>query len=180
MLDKQNLAASRIVLGNGIHDDIMDIIYVIPERFEMKHSREMVPELEKLNSRMVAEGRSYLLIVIGRLGSSDPRGGIPINWGQISGTRVIIETSRERTHFGMSQGSHYFHNLTSLGVSYFSIPHQDEFQVDWDWMSKQRIVTEKNFVRHIRLETPLIVKVDGRTGMGVIKKTKGDQYYGKA
>ncbi len=164
------LAASKNVLGNGTVNDIRDIVYVLPENFRKEDTRRIARELETFNLALVAEKRPYLLIVFGRLGSSDPWLGIPVNWGQISGVRVIVEATQEGFFVEMSQGSHFFHNLTSLGVSYFSLPRNQEFEVDWDWLDAQPEVGVTRYVRHIRLENPLAIKMDGRTGLGVVAK----------
>lgn len=166
-------AASINVLGNGLIDDIQDIVYVMPDHFELEHTRMIAGELEKINGNLVEQGKSYLLIVFGRLGSSDPWLGIPVNWGQISGTRVIIETYQEGFSVDMSQGSHFFHNMTSLGVSYISISRTGKFRLDWDWLSHQKEIQKTQYVRHVQLPTPFYIKIDGRSGRGVILKTRG-------
>jgi len=116
------LTASDTVLGNGVLNYIQDIIYVNPESFGFKHTRAIVPELARLNRKMVSEGRPYLLVVYGRLGTTDPWLGIPVNWGQVSGAKVVVEATPENVSVELSQGSHFFHNIISLGVNYFSIP----------------------------------------------------------
>ena len=166
-------AASADVLGNGLIDDIQDIVYVIPSLFELENTRLIANDLEKININLVKQGKSYLLIVFGRLGSSDPWLGIPVNWGQISGTRVIIETYQEGFSVDMSQGSHFFHNMTSLGVSYISISRTGKFGLDWDWLNNQKEIQKTQYVRHVRLPSPLYIKIDGRSGQGVVLKTRG-------
>lgn len=165
------LVASERILGNGIVDDICDIVYVIPEAFKKEHTRHMAGELATFNQNLLKEGHPYMLIVFGRLGSSDPWLGIPVNWGQISGTRVIIEAALAMMNVEMSQGSHFFHNLTSLGVSYFSIPRSGKYEIDWAWLDNQEEIASTPFIRHVRVPKPLKVKLDGRTGRGVIFKT---------
>jgi hypothetical protein len=165
------LVASEKILGNGIVDDILDIVYVIPENFKKEHTRQISKELADFNQNLLKEERPYLLIVFGRLGSSDPWLGIPVNWGQISGTRVIVEAALARMNVEMSQGSHFFHNLTSLGVSYFSIPRFGKYKIDWEWLNNQKEVASTPFIRHVRVPKPIIIKLDGRTGRGVIFKT---------
>ncbi|MCJ7716949.1 MAG: PEP/pyruvate-binding domain-containing protein [Anaerolineales bacterium] len=173
-LTHQNIfTASEKVLGNGLIEDIQDIVYVIPDQFELKNTSMIAEELERINKTLVEKGRPYVLIVFGRLGSSDPWLGIPVNWGQISGTRVIIETYQEEFSVDMSQGSHFFHNLTSLGVSYISVPLSGEYKIDWDWLVQQREIQKTQYVRHIQLESPLYIKIDGRSGRGAVLKTRG-------
>jgi len=111
-----------------------------------------------------------MLIAIGRLGTTDPWLGIPINWGQISGAKTIVEATQQNFKVELSQGSHYFHNLTSMGVCYFSVPYTGPHQIDWEWLDHQEIIDETQFTRHIKLCSPLLIKVDGRSGRGVIHK----------
>jgi hypothetical protein len=164
------LAASRVVLGNGIVDDIQDIVYLKPDHFDMKHTRQIAEELDRFNRSLQKENRPYLLIVFGRLGTFDPWLGIPVDWGQISGAKTIVEATQQNARVELSQGSHFFHNLTSLGVSYFSVSHKGEFTIDWQWLNDQEVIAETELVRHVRLLRPLVVKIDGRSGRGVIKR----------
>jgi hypothetical protein len=166
-------ATSERVLGNGLIEDIQDIVYVIPDHFELENTRLIADDLQNINTYLVDEGRPYLLIVFGRLGSSDPWLGIPVNWGQISGARVIIETYQEGFSVEMSQGSHFFHNLTSLGVSYMSIPRTENYILDWEWLSNKEEIQKTQYVRHIRTMTPLYIKIDGRSGRGAVLKNRG-------
>jgi hypothetical protein len=151
--------------------NIQDVIFVRPESFETKHTRDIALELDKLNLSLLEAERPYLLVVYGRLGTTDPWLGIPVVWSQVSGAKAIVEASKEDFDIVLSQGSHYFHNLTSLGVSYFSIPYSSKYQIDWDWLNTQEIITETDFLRHVRVPVPLRVKVDGRRGKGVIHKS---------
>jgi hypothetical protein len=164
------LVASKNVLGNGINDTIMDIVYVVPEKFEKKYTPQIANELEKINKNLVNMGKPYLLIGFGRWGSSDPWLGIPVNWGQVSGAKVIVEATQENMNVEFSQGSHFFHNLTSFKVSYFSVKPSDSYTVNWDWLKNQKIEQETDFVRHVNLSSPLLIKVDGRRGRGIISK----------
>jgi hypothetical protein len=165
------LVASKKVLGNGIIEDIQDVVYVKPENFESKHTRSIAHELVKVNESLVNDGCPYLLVVFGRLGSNDPWLGVPVSWGQISGTKVIVEATQEKMNVELSQGSHFFHNIIGLGVCYFSVPMSGEFQINWQWLNEQDEVKETQFVRHVRLSQPLQIKIDGRCGWGVICKS---------
>jgi hypothetical protein len=169
--DDNILAASESVLGNGFNDTIKDIIYTKPESFDLKHTKAMVPELEHLNDRLLDEEWPYLLIALGRLGTTDPWLGIPIDWGRISGAKVVVEATQSNVRVELSQGSHYFHNIISLGVKYFNLPFSSRHKIDWDWLGSQEVVDEMQFIRHIKLPTPLRVKVDGRNSRGVIYKS---------
>ena len=165
------LVASENVLGNGITDSIKDIVFVKPEKFNPKDTQTIAMELEIINKKLVTDNRSYLLIGYGRWGSSDPWLGIPVNWGQVSGARAIVEAMLENMNVDLSQGSHFFHNLTSFNVCYYSIPYYGKFKIDWDWLSKQSVEQETNFVKHVKLASPLIIKADGRNSKGLIYKT---------
>ncbi|MFC2103126.1 PEP/pyruvate-binding domain-containing protein [Bacteroidota bacterium] len=164
------IIASKRVLGNGIVDSIKDIVFVNPDNFEAKYTPKIADELEIINKKLVSENKQYLLIGFGRWGSSDPWLGIPVNWGQVSGAKVILETAIEKLNVEFSQGSHFFHNLTSFNVSYFSVNMGDEIQPDWNWLNQQKADQEMRFVKHINLSSPLVIKVDGRSGRGVIFK----------
>ena len=119
---------------------------------------------------MVNGNTRYLLIGFGRWGSSDPWLGIPVDWGQIAGVKAIVESTLFGINVELSQGSHFFHNLTSFNVSYFSITFDRDFKIDWDWLNGQTTVTEKVFVKHVKLSRSLKIKIDGRKSRGVIKK----------
>jgi hypothetical protein len=162
------LASSDRVLGNGIVEHIEDVVYVVPETFDAQHTRVIASELDQINRQMMADKRHYLLIGFGRWGSSDPWLGIPVEWGQVSGARVIIEATRPGMDIELSQGAHFFHNLSSFRVCYFPIHHSGDHSIDWDWLEQQREIMRTEFVRQVRLAKPLKVRVDGRTGKGVI------------
>lgn len=164
------LAASENVLGNGIIDGIQDVVYVKPESFSAQNSPHIAMELENLNRKFISSGNPYLLIGFGRWGSSDPWLGINVNWGQISGAKVIVEATLPDMNVELSQGSHFFHNITSLKISYFSVHHEGKYKIKWGWLDRQNVVTEMNYVKHVKLESPLKIKVDGRSGRGVILK----------
>ena len=166
-----SIIASETVLGNGILEDVQDIVYVIPERFDLKDTRQIADELEKHNHRLLAEKRPYLLIVFGRLGTLDPWLGIPVTWGQICGARVIVEATQDNVRVELSQGSHYFHNIINLGVMYFCMPFTSPYRIDWDWIENQPVQHQGDLTRHVRLPAPLRIKVDGRGGRGLIEKT---------
>lgn len=162
------LAASEMVLGNGANNKIVDVVYVKPDTFEAKHTREIALELDQWNKQLVSQGSPYVLIGFGRWGSSDPWLGIPVTWPQISGARVIVEATLPEMNVDASQGSHFFHNMISFGVQYFTVRHSGDYAIAWDWLDRQPAVSETRFVRHVRLGAPLEIRVDGRHGRGVI------------
>jgi hypothetical protein len=168
--DDRVLAASDKALGNGITSDIEDIVYVMPDSFEAKHTRTIARELEVINQQLIEAGRKYLLIGYGRWGSSDPWLGIPVIWSHISGSAAIIEATLPTMNVDLSQGSHFFHNLTSFKICYIMVKHTAAPAIDWQWLENQKEESRAQFVRHVHLENPLTIKVDGRTGRGVILK----------
>jgi hypothetical protein len=168
MLGEKALVASETVLGNGVVDNIRDVVYLKPENFELRHSLAIVPELEQINSQLLAAGIPYALIIFGRLGTTDPWLGIPVQWGQVCGARVIVEATQENARVELSQGSHYFHNMINLGVKYFSVPFSSQYAIDWACLSQQEVISESRFVRHVRFSNPLQIRVDGRGSRGVI------------
>jgi hypothetical protein len=162
------LIASESALGNGVLNGLRDIVLVKPEAFDVHQSETIAAELELVNHRLAAAGRPYLLIGFGRWGTSDPRAGIPVNFGQISGAKVVVESALPETSSMLSQGSHFFHNITSFKVFYFSVSPWDPYPIDWAWLNAQAAAEETAFVKHVQLPAPLSVKVDGKTSRGVI------------
>ncbi|MCK5773881.1 MAG: phosphoenolpyruvate synthase [Thermoplasmata archaeon] len=160
---------SEKVMGNGRVDDIRDIIFVPPDTFDSSMTREIANEIGKLNGEM--EGRPYLLIGPGRWGTRDRWLGIPADWDQISNARVIVEYSTEDFRVDPSHGTHFFHNLTSRGIPYFTLTYgSKEAHLDWSWFKGLRADNRSKMVDHVRLEKPITVKVDGRNGTGVVLK----------
>ncbi len=166
----RTLISTEHALGNGTQKIIKDVVYVKPGSFDAKHSPKIAEELELINNLLTKSKIPYMLIGFGRWGSTDPWLGIPVNWGQISGSKVIIEAMLENMNVELSQGSHFFHNITCFRVFYFSLPVADKNKIDWKWLEEKEIVNETDFVKHIKLSAPLQVKVDGRTGRGTILK----------
>ena len=167
--NKTVIASSSFSLGNGSVKDINNIVFVDPEKFNAQHTRAIALELEVMNRKLINEGVNYLLIGFGRWGSSDPWLGIPVNWGQISGSRAIVEATLPEMNVDLSQGSHFFHNLTGLGVPYFSVRFdRSDSIINWEWLAANNKTEITNFLCRIELEQPLHIKTDGRIGKGVI------------
>jgi hypothetical protein len=164
------LIGSDKALGNGAVGDITDIIYVKPDTFSKDKTQVIAGEIHDMNRALVDRKRRCILIGFGRWGSSDPWLGIPVNWSGISGARVLVEATLPDMDIEMSQGSHFFHNLTSLQLIYMCVGHQGPYAIDWAWLNQQETVHDSEYVRHVVAAKPLIVRVDGRTGMGVILK----------
>jgi hypothetical protein len=162
------ILASETVLGNGERTDLQDVVFVRPDAFEPAETPAIAKELEKINRRLTEEGRRYLLIGFGRWGTSDTSLGIPVAWGQISGARVIVEATLPDVQPDLSQGSHFFHNLLSFHVLYVSVEHHGPHRIDWEWLGRQPIVESTDRVTHVRLQSPLDIRVDGAHGRGVI------------
>lgn len=157
------LMLSEKGMGNGLIDDITDVIYIDIAAFDKRNTVQMVSEIEGLNTFMQAENRKYLLIGPGRWGTRDRWIGIPVNWPQISSAKVIVETSLEGYPLDASSGSHFFHNVTSMNVGYFSI--QQELSgswIRWDMLDKQELVQRTKHFKHVRFPKPLIIKMDGK------------------
>lgn len=171
LIGEKVLASSEIVLGNGEEENIRDIVYIKPENFDILTTASIVSELAELNSKMLDLKKPYLLIVFGRLGTTNPTLGIPIRWEQVNGAKVIVETTQEQFRVELSQGMHYFLNLINLGVKYFTLPVSGPYKIDWDWLSLQPVFKETKYLRHVILSKPIHVKVDGRKGKGVIYKS---------
>ena len=165
------LCASRRVLGNGRIEGIRDLVVVDFQRFERARSREAAMEIGRLNGRLLAARTPYVLIGVGRWGSRDPWLGIPVTWDQVAGAKVIVEAGLRDLKVTPSQGSHFFQNLTSFNVGYFTVSSEDGAgQVDWDWLDAQPTESDAAHVRHLRLAEPLLIKMNGRKGEGVILK----------
>ena len=166
------VVASRRALGNG-RLTLSDIVYVDPSTFTPTKTREIAEEIAVINRGLLGEGRPYLLIGFGRWGSSDPWLGIPVRWDQISGARAIVEAAMPGMSPEPSQGSHFFHNLSSFEVCYLTVPLVGGGRggdVDWNWLWRQPEHGRTANVRHLRLAAPIEVAVDGRTGRGLIRR----------
>ncbi len=168
MMNENILTSSDKVLGNGIINTIKDIVYIKPENFNAKFTYKIAKEIEKLNNKLVDENKKYLLIGFGRWGTTDSWAGIPVDWSQISGAKVIVEATMKNMIQEMSQASHFFHNVTSFQVLYFSIPFSGQYKINWDKISETETLEETEFVKHVRTKNPINIKADGRTGKGMI------------
>lgn len=167
------IVASDRVMGNG-EAVIQDVVFVRPENFSLMRTPEIAGELATINRKLVEEHRPYVLIGFGRWGSSHPSLGIPVDWSQISGARAIVEATLPDMNVELSQGSHFFHNLTSFRAMYFMVRHDGEFPIRWEWLNRQPVVSETELVRHVRLPAAVSVRVDGRTGRGVVMAPAGE------
>ncbi|MGA2622889.1 MAG: PEP/pyruvate-binding domain-containing protein [Bacteroidota bacterium] len=168
---KNMICESPQVLGNGIIRDIYDIVVVDVHRFDRAKSHEVAMEVGQINARLVSEGRPYLLIGVGRWGTLDPWLGIPVTWDQISGAKAIVETGFKDFAVTPSQGSHFFQNLTAFMIGYFTIDAvSNQGFVDWDWLSQQPAEEEKEYTKHLRFSSDIVVRMNGHKHKGIILK----------
>jgi hypothetical protein len=168
---RQLLCQSNKVLGNGRIENLQDIVVVDSQRFERSRSQEVAKAVAHFNGLLSAENRPYLLVGVGRWGSNDPWLGIPVEWDEISGARVIVEAGFRDFRVTPSQGSHFFQNLTAFQIGYFTAnPDAGEGSVDWEWLSEQPSVDEDGCVRHLHFDRPMRVIMNSRTSQGVIFK----------
>lgn len=174
-IDPESIISENIIvltkksMGNGILENITDLIYSEPSGFQSKLSVEMAGEIGRLNEKMRKENRKYVLIGPGRWGSRDHTIGIPVVWQLISNARVIVEVNLPGSSLDASLGSHFFHNVTSMNVGYFSVNENNNVgMIAWSKLEEQIIIEKGRFFTHIRFEKPLLIRMDGRKGMSAI------------
>jgi hypothetical protein len=169
--DSQIICQSNNALGNGVNHNITDIIFVDINTFDRSKSRKAAEEVSKLNNKLIHEGREYLLIGVGRWGSLDSWLGIPVTWENISGARAIVEANFKDFDVQPSQGSHFFQNLTSFKVGYFTVNrHLGKGMLDWEWLESLEPIQKHQFVTHVRTNSPITIKINGRENRGIILK----------
>jgi CheY-like chemotaxis protein len=167
--EKGAFCYSSQALGNGRIRDIQDIVYVKPKDFDSAQTREMALEVARINDKLRKADRRYMLIGPGRWGTADRWLGIPVTWEQISSAQVIVEATLEDFIVTPSQGTHFFQNLTSLGVGYLTVDtNVNSGRIDWNWLDHQPAAEESKHIRHVALSKPLGIKLDGRSRRGVI------------
>ncbi|HUM03973.1 MAG TPA: PEP/pyruvate-binding domain-containing protein [Terriglobales bacterium] len=162
---------STQVLGNGRVNNLHDVVVVDFHRFERGRSHEVAEAVAHFNAKLSMENRPYLLIGVGRWGSNDPWLGIPVEWDEISGARVIVEAGFRDFRVIPSQGSHFFQNLMAFQIGYFTVnPDAGEGSVDWPWLESQNAIEELGCVRHLRFAEPLVVVMNGKAREGMVFK----------
>jgi hypothetical protein len=170
------LCTSESSLGHGLLNQIRDIVYVNRKTWNAASNKRIAREIGDMNAKLTNEKRPYVLIGPGRWGTADEWLGIPVKWGQISSAGVIIEASPKGYNVDPSQGTHFFHNITSQGIGYMTLPPgiekdgESELFLDWEWLNNQPSHQETQFLRHLRFEEPMTVILDGRQGCGRILK----------
>jgi len=168
---EDTILISDLALGNGVIKGIKDFVYVKPDTWDASKSAEIAHRLELLNDKFLTEKKNYVLVGPGRWGSSDPWLGIPVRWPQISASRVIVESGLENYRIDPSQGTHFFQNLTSFRVGYFTInSYIKEGFYDIGFLAAQNACFEDEFIRHIRFEKPIRIEIDGKKNFGVVYK----------
>ncbi|MGC9375586.1 MAG: PEP/pyruvate-binding domain-containing protein, partial [Bacteroidales bacterium] len=175
-IDKNDLVLySEKTMGNGKIQNIKDVIYVVSEKFDNTHTLEMADEIEKLNQKMQEAGKQYVLIGPGRWGTRDKFIGIPVSWPQISNAKIIVEMSLDDFALDASLGSHFFHNVTSMSVGYFSVNHKSiKDYISWDILNQQKVVEETNYFKHVTFKKPLTITMDGRKRIATITKANNE------
>lgn len=170
-MKKNALAYSTMALGNGTVSDIRNIIYVSPSKFELSKTVDIAQEIRSLNSVFVKKGEQYILIGPGRWGTADRWLGIPVKWGDITAVQSIFEYNVEGLNAEPSQGSHFFHNITTLGISYVNIIDREDNFLATGWLEELPVVEETTYLKHIKLTEPLSLLVDGKTSHAVLTRS---------
>lgn len=169
--DEETLLRSNNSLGHGIVTDIQDVIYVKTQGYSASNNQLIAYDIEQINRKFLAEGKNYILVGPGRWGSSDTWLGIPVKWPHISAARVIVEAGLTNYRVDPSQGTHFFQNLTSFGVGYFTInAYCHDGVYDQAYLDAMPAVEETRFLRHVHFDKPLTVKMDGKQNLGVVMK----------
>jgi CheY-like chemotaxis protein len=167
------ICESPSALGHGLLDDIRDVVVVDRDRFDRSRSRECALAVSQFNRRLTHEGRPYVLVGVGRWGSTQSWLGVPVRWSDISGARVIVEAGFKDFRVSPSQGTHFFQNLTSLNIGYFTVNEDSgEGFVDWDYLAAWPAEGEIGPVRHLRFGAPVIVAMNGSSQHGIIRKPR--------
>ncbi len=165
------LVSSDNCLGQGSRDDLTDVVYLRPQNFDRGSTRMMASELDAVNRGLVEEGRHGVFIGLGRWGTTDDRFGVPVVWGQISAARVIVEATMPDAPSNLSHGTHFFHRLLSNRVLYMSVEAEGHGRIDWDFLDSQEAIWESSHVRHVRVDSPLDVRIDCANRRGLIRRS---------
>ena len=173
--DEDCIIRSHNAIGHGIINDIVDIVYVKTDGYSASNNPAIADEVERINRGFLNRGESYVLVGPGRWGSSDPWLGVPVKWPHISGAKVIVEAGLTDYRVDPSQGTHFFQNLTSFGVGYFTVnDYIGDGVYDRDFLNSLPAVEETEHVRHVRLEKPMCIKIDGMKQEGVIMRENNE------
>jgi hypothetical protein len=169
-IDKSSIVLhSQSSLGNGEIKHIHDVIFVDHQSFDKLKTHDIAAEIEKFNARMIGQGKEYILIGPGRWGTRDPFLGIPVNWSQISNARVIVEVGLPNYPLDSSLGSHFFHNVTSMNIGYFSVLDSSKTDyIRWELLHKSELIMSTRYLKHVHFKDPLQVLMNGRQKTAII------------
>ncbi len=174
--DPKAVVATEVAIGNGVYDDVSDIIYVPRDRFDRGSTLAIAQEIGRLNIKLRNQGRKYMLLGPGRWGSSDRWLGIPVEWSQINSASVIVETDLDGFKVTPSQGTHFFQNLTSFEVGYLTVNlNSGGGKVDWDWLDSLEVENDTKYLKHISLDKPLTIIIDGQKSRAVVLQPEKDK-----
>lgn len=167
--DKKNaICYAGNALGHGIRQDIRDIVFIKPHRFDIAKTCDMVSEISKMNASLHNSNTPYILMGPGRWGTADRWLGIPVQWKDISGVSAIVEIRNESLMADPSQGTHFFQNITSLGIHYLTVTEGTTERIDWQWIENCELESETHFFKHVKTRKPVVIKIDGQLSEGII------------
>lgn len=170
------LCRAAHAMGNGVISGIRDIVYVKRQNYDIADNQKIISQIRMINEKMLKSRTPYILIGPGRWGSTDHWLGIPVNWSDIAGARLIVETPIEERPVDPSQGSHFFHNMVAARTGYLTIIPGTQSTLDWEWLESHSPFEETQHVRHIRLPDPVEIRINGGKGEGIIiKKAKAEE-----
>lgn len=173
---KDILLYTQKAMGNGIVKGIRDVVYVDKKTFDKTRTMEIAEEIEKINNKLQSENKQYILIGPGRWGTRDRFLGVPVTWPQICNAKIIVETSLKGFPLDASLGSHFFHNVTSMNVGYFTVHYErSDSYIRWDILEKQNTIESTNFVKHIKFKNPLTIRMDGKKRLSLITMDETDK-----
>ncbi|MHA2501631.1 MAG: DUF5752 family protein [Candidatus Kariarchaeaceae archaeon] len=168
---EDHILYSPVTLGNGTFRNIADIIFIDPDRFDKTQTMEIKAEISEMNRKLREDGREYLLIGFGRWGTSDRFLGVPVQWQDIDAARIIVEASLPGFQIDPSQGMHFFHNITASKRAYITLSHVDKrANLDWTWLQSRGTAGDFEYIRHVKLERPLSIVINGKTGEGIVRE----------
>ena len=166
--EERLLCSSSLALGNGVIDNVQDIIFIDPSKLNRLKTRDLNTIIEEINASLTRQNRPYLLIGPGRWGTADPSLGIPVSWSQISGAKTIVEVPMADIHVDPSQGSHFFQNIVSFNVGYLTL--SEVGNMDWEWLNNQEVIANHGPLTHVYLDDPIKILLDSKDGEAAILK----------
>jgi hypothetical protein len=163
-------------MGNGKIENIQDIVYVVPELFDHMKTEDMAKEIEQINTKLMREGKKYILLGPGRWGTRDKFIGIPVVWSQISAAKVIVEIELPNFPLDASLGSHFFHNVTAMNVGYFSVKQisHDDF-INWEMLQQFETIEQTRYFKHVKVPSSVGIYMDGSSQKAIIVIEERDE-----